>query len=656
MKIYQQISLLISALCLVIAVTLAVWVGSVISDRNAAETERVAAILARSFAHLGARYVLEGDAVTAHDAIMELKATYPDIEHMYIVDFDGEIFAHSFKNGPPPDLELWSRSTGDDPAALQGQSVRGSLRHVNFPLIEGAGGVVHIAFDQSRSIAEAAKLRNKMQIFLALMAGVGVLGGIILSRRISQPLSTLAAAVTAYGDGKVTHREVHAAVRGGGPEARALRDAFVNAAEQRETAESESNRMGRLVEDSWNEIYLFDAEDFRFTQVNKGALENMGYSMEEMHTRTAYDIKPDFDRETFIEAVQPLIDGQQQFLTFQTVHERKDGTAYPVEVRLQLLKDEEPPIYFAVINDITERRRAEDEVRALNADLEARVKARTADLAATNDNLHAAMAELKQAQGQLVESEKMASLGGLVAGVAHEINTPVGIGVTAATHLKEAAVSMKTSFAEGSMKRRDLEGFLGTAEQSTEIIFANLQRASDLIKSFKQIAVDQSSDDRRVFRAREYIDEIVLSLAPRLKKTAHMIDIDCDPDLRLDSYPGVYSQIITNLILNSLMHAFDDGKAGTIRIALHAGDSQVTLRYSDDGKGMDEAHAAKVFEPFFTTKRGAGGSGLGMNILYNLVTGKLAGKVTCESTVGGGTAFTIIAPIFGVADGAQRVA
>jgi C4-dicarboxylate-specific signal transduction histidine kinase len=305
----------------------------------------------------------------------------------------------------------------------------------------------------------------------------------------------------------------------------------------------------------------------------------------------------------------------------------------------------EPSYMTGTVQDITARKEAEDHVRELNENLEARVTQRTSELALANDDLHEAMKDLKEAQGQLVESEKMASLGGLVAGVAHEINTPVGVGVTAASHLSEATRNFQADYANGNMKRRDLEKFVETAAHSTEIISGNLHRASELIRSFKQVAVDQSSDDRRTFKAREYLDEIVNSLKPRLKKTKHQIIINCDDSLVIDSFPGAWSQILTNLIMNSVIHAFDEDDSGVISVDMATDKKGVMLCYSDDGKGMPEDLVARVFEPFFTTKRGAGGSGLGMHILFNLVTAKLGGVVECTSEVGKGTTFTIATPL-----------
>ncbi len=280
---------------------------------------------------------------------------------------------------------------------------------------------------------------------------------------------------------------------------------------------------------------------------------------------------------------------------------------------------------------------AERQLRELNADLEAQVSERNL----ANQRLRETLDQLRHTQDQLVQTEKMASLGGLVAGVAHEINTPVGIGVTAASTLCARARELRLEYQEDRLTAKGLQRFLDLAEQSTNIILSNLERAANLIQSFKQVAVDQSSLDHRRFRVREYTEEILLSLKPKLKHSAVNVHLECPADLRIDSYPGLYSQILTNLVMNSLIHAYEEGQAGTIRVSITPTDEGLQLTYSDDGKGIPPEHREKVFEPFFTTRRSAGGSGLGLHIVYNLVTQQLGGQISCESAPGKGTTFHI---------------
>ncbi len=279
-------------------------------------------------------------------------------------------------------------------------------------------------------------------------------------------------------------------------------------------------------------------------------------------------------------------------------------------------------------------------LEATRGELELRIE--QADKA--NVELEQALKRLKETQDQLVNNEKMASLGGLVAGVAHEINTPVGVGVTAASTLREDTKATTVLYETGELTNTALKRYFGTCMQATEIILGNLQRAADLIHSFKQVAVDQTSSEYRMFELKRYIDETLLSLKPKLRNTELAVEVDCDPNLAINSVPGAMSQIITNLVMNSVQHAYDDGEKGHLRIVVEEQPDKILIHYSDDGKGMPPEVVKKVFDPFFTTRRGSGGSGLGMHIVYNLVTQQLKGTVNVFSKVGEGSSVEIIFP------------
>ncbi len=294
---------------------------------------------------------------------------------------------------------------------------------------------------------------------------------------------------------------------------------------------------------------------------------------------------------------------------------------------------------------IEKLKRAEGALRALNADLEVRVQNRTADLGRVNAKLQRSLDDLQRAQVHLVQSEKMAALGGLVAGVAHEINTPVGVGVTAASHLQMMVRDAGERYRTGQLTRGEMEEFLKNADTATQMVLSNLGRAADLVRSFKQVAVDQSSNTRRQFRLKGYLEEVLTSLGPTLKRTRHAVNIECADELSLYSHPGAYSQIITNLVMNSVIHGFEGIEAGHITIAVSEQPEGLLLRYSDDGKGIAPEHLKKIFDPFFTTRRGQGGSGLGLHVVYNLVTQTLGGAITCESAPGQGVRFEIRAPM-----------
>jgi len=258
--------------------------------------------------------------------------------------------------------------------------------------------------------------------------------------------------------------------------------------------------------------------------------------------------------------------------------------------------------------------------------------------------LHSTLDDLKTTQDQLVEAEKMASLGNLVAGVAHEINTPVGIGVTAASRLESKTNDFIELYNSKKMKKSDLEKFLSTNKEGSKIILNNLNRAAKLVQGFKQVAVGQSNEEKQKFNLKTYIEDTLIALQPKLKNKPYELKVDLD-ELFIESYSGAYSQIITNLVMNSIIHAFKGRDKGTISLSVKQNGNRLKMTYSDDGNGIAPEILDKVFDPFVTTNREGGGTGLGMNILYNLVVQKLKGKVDFKSGVGEGVTFDFDLPM-----------
>jgi len=292
-----------------------------------------------------------------------------------------------------------------------------------------------------------------------------------------------------------------------------------------------------------------------------------------------------------------------------------------------------------------ERTEAEEALRTFNEELENRVSERTVELQKMNEALEQSLQELYETQRQLILSEKMSALGGLVAGVAHEINTPLGVGITAASYLEQETNELTRHYRDGSMTRSDLEHYLQMTVQSSRILLQNLQRAAEQVRGFKQVAVDQTSENKRRFALKTYIDDVFVSLHPKLKKTAYRVIVDCPEDLEIYSYPGAFSQIITNFVINSLIHGFEHQEHGQITLTVTVQHGSFLLHYADNGKGVHIEECSKVFEPFYTTKRGQGGSGLGLHIVYNLVTQKLGGEIRCSSAPNNGMEFTITIPM-----------
>jgi len=282
---------------------------------------------------------------------------------------------------------------------------------------------------------------------------------------------------------------------------------------------------------------------------------------------------------------------------------------------------------------------------ALTEGLENKVNKRTDALKESNQELLSTLEKLHQFQGKLVESEKMASLGDMVAGVAHEVNTPIGLGVTASTLLSDRLNEIKTAFEDKTLKSSHLKKFLNEGQENVGIIYRNLTRAANLISSFKKVAVNQSNEDTCLFNVNDLLNEVVLTLAPDINQTPYRIELNCPDNLSVTSKPGPINQILINLILNSIIHGFEGRKYGTVYITVMPLSHQLNIHYKDDGIGIDESIKNKVFEPFTTTKRGSGGSGLGLHLVYNLVTQALGGGIELQSEKGHGVNFDISFPI-----------
>lgn len=319
---------------------------------------------------------------------------------------------------------------------------------------------------------------------------------------------------------------------------------------------------------------------------------------------------------------------------------QKDGILIWLDTNKIPLHDNQNNVIgiLGTYEDITERFEAETTLREYSERLKRMVDDRTRELSEALDNLQAT-------QEQLVETEKMAALGSLVAGVAHEINTPIGIGVTAASTLQDETIMFLDRFQNGSLKRSTLDNYMRIAQESCHLILENLIRASGLVQSFKQVAVDQTNLEYRQFIVKPYLEEVLHSLRPQLKGSKHQIVVTGDDQLVIKSFPGAFSQIITNFVVNSLLHAYDEEDKGLIVFDVKRQSDEVIIECSDDGRGISAKNIEKIFEPFFSTAKERGGSGLGLNIVYNLVTQKMKGSIECNSVLGEGTQFIIKLPL-----------
>ncbi len=298
--------------------------------------------------------------------------------------------------------------------------------------------------------------------------------------------------------------------------------------------------------------------------------------------------------------------------------------------------------------DVSALKSVERELIQFNEALEEKVEDRTASLNQSNAELRGAYAELKQTQKSLLEAEKMASLGSLVAGISHEINTPIGISVTSSSFMKDEATKLQNSVSEGKISRNALMTMIDNINSSADLVLDSLKKASQLIDSFKQVAVNQGSEKRISFNLVDNIRQVTHSLQYKLVQESVDVEIICDAGLVIDNYPGRLQQVFTNLLMNSLIHGFQDWPGAhnvVITVTKIEHESSLMIKYTDNGRGIDDEISTRIFDPFVTSKLGQGGSGLGTHIIYNLVVQLMQGSIECESEPGDGATFTIIIPI-----------
>ncbi len=315
-----------------------------------------------------------------------------------------------------------------------------------------------------------------------------------------------------------------------------------------------------------------------------------------------------------------------------------------VKDELDVLADTINNMRITLKNDILKLEDAENALLNLNGELEVKVYDRTSKLAASNNQLQQSLDDLTLAKDQLVQSEKMASLGQLVAGVAHEVNTPLGICVTSISALKEKVIELNSAIENENLTKSKLTRTLNLLVEYQVIIENSLNKAVELIRGFKSVAVEQHTDPELKINLVRHVNDVVNTVKTLFKRKKYTINLDIDENINLVTYPSAWNQILTNFLTNSHFHGFEDQESGEINISFKEEDGFLTLTYSDDGKGLDESVKNRIYDPFVTTKRGQGGSGLGMNIVYNLVDAKLGGTIK-SIDVAKGCTFEVKVPI-----------
>jgi signal transduction histidine kinase len=351
-----------------------------------------------------------------------------------------------------------------------------------------------------------------------------------------------------------------------------------------------------------------------------------------------------------LDVMMPEIDG---FETCRRLKAEQKTSDIPVIFMTALDNVEDKVKGFEVggIDYVTKPIQHEEVLARINThlriqDLTIKLNAKVDELTQTQEKLVQKIDELNQTRQELVQSEKMASLGRLVAGFAHELNTPIGVAVGSASTLQENVYAINKLLEHEEVDEEELFEGLETVNESATLTLSNLKRAANLVKSFKRTAVDQTSDHVTHFEIKALIRDVINMLHNRFKQLAIEIKVDCPETLAIKSLPGALQQILTNLLINSLIHGFDNGKtAGQINITVQSEDNRLLLAYSDTGKGIIPENLEKIFEPFFTTYRTQGGSGLGLYLCYNIITTQLNGNIICQSTIGKGVMFKLDFPI-----------
>jgi PAS domain S-box-containing protein len=396
-----------------------------------------------------------------------------------------------------------------------------------------------------------------------------------------------------------------------------------------EEAIAEGRRLLQQVIDTVPAVINVKDNQLRYVLMNRYMAGIFGVEPADAIGRTTSDLMSDLGAQKVDESDRQVLASGRELGFFEEEYRDLSGNLrYWLVNKLPLLDaDGEVERIVTVGLDIGERKRGEQEMR----------KAR--------DAAEAALRNLRETQNSLIEAEKLAALGRLVAGVAHEVNNPVGISLTVASSLERKTVLFAGEVARGEIRRSSLNDFLESCRDASSQLVANLNRAAELITSFKQVAADRNYSDQRTFDLGDLTEQVVMSLRPGLRKHRLTLTVDCQPNLSMNSYPGPYGQVLTNLFLNSVAHAFPDGRPGTVDIKVReAGKDHAEIIFSDDGCGMSLDVRRRAFDPFFTTRRDQGGTGLGLHIVYSIVTNRLGGRLELDSEPGRGTRIRIILP------------
>jgi signal transduction histidine kinase len=380
----------------------------------------------------------------------------------------------------------------------------------------------------------------------------------------------------------------------------------------------------KAIVDNIPDIILIMSADYVIIDCNEPARESLQFDLNRNHGIPLQEILPNCYTE--------LVKNKTKFYVFYSnkCQCTREATLHHIHAKNQDFK-------VILLKDISNRITIEQQLQDLNATLEEKVDIRTREIQNKMD-------ELQEAQNQLILSEKMSALGQMVSGLSHEVNTPLGIGVTAVSFMKEKIKSLDNLFQANELRKSDLEKTIHALKETADVLSSNLNRAAHLMNSFKQVSVDQTVFDTRIINLYEYSNQVITSLSPKVKNFC--VELDGERDIEFLTIPGAWSQIITNLITNSVDHGFQNGSSGQyIHIELQRRENTVIFDYNDNGRGLSEEEQQKIFEPFFTSNRAAGNTGLGMHLIFNMIQNQLHGTINHFIPENGGTGFRISIPM-----------
>ncbi|MDC8773737.1 ATP-binding protein [Roseateles albus] len=396
---------------------------------------------------------------------------------------------------------------------------------------------------------------------------------------------------------------------------------------------------------------ILDPTAMRFVDCNRAALAVFGFSrpaqllgLSPAEVAPALQADGGASADLLVAHIRAALHGELSVFEMQLL--RAGQPPWEAEVHLDRFESETATLVQFSLIDISTRVQAQRAMASLNQELELRVERRTAALSDANQQLSDTLETLQETKDELVRNERLGSLGALVAGVAHELNTPIGNSLVVASTLQDGAGTLAAEVAAGTVRRSSMASYLDMAKESSALLMRNLQRAAELVSRFKQMAADQTSGQRRQFELRSTVEDMVNALQSQFAATPHKLLADIPAGIHMDSWPGDLERVLTQLVGNTLVHAHQGEKAGCTRISasLHDKGQRVRLIVADDGRGIDPKSLPRIFDPFFTTRLGSGGNGLGLHTVFSLVTKSLGGRISVESELGQGSRFIVDVP------------